>query len=271
MEAVARLASEIALTCGRLLRDVHEDGQQWLMAVSDDTSIRKRGDRLLGEVARAASYLERLTAHGDEQTSALKPVELNRVLRDLKPVLKHVAGDDVELELSKTSSALNVDMKADRVERLLVNLASYGRERMPGGGRLRIELDTVVVDQKFIADHPNVRRGHHALITVTAMRREMGAAGMLQINATEPSSNDVVPERPGVDLGALQELLQECGGHLWLTVEPPGNMVVKLRLPLRVWDDRPQPTASETVSSRKRGMAETPTGQKRVMSRWFRH
>src|SRR6185369_124203 len=89
MEAVGRLASEIAITCGRLLRDVHEDGQQWLMAVSDDTAIRKRGDRLLGEVARAASYLERLTAHGDEQTSALKPVELNRVLRDLKPVLKH--------------------------------------------------------------------------------------------------------------------------------------------------------------------------------------
>ena len=196
---------------------------------------------------------------------------MNRVLRDLKPVLKHVAGDDVELELSKTSSALNVDMKADRVERLLVNLASYGRERMPGGGRLRIELDTVVVDQKFIADHPNVRRGHHALITVTAMRRETAAAGTLQINATEPSSNDVVPERTGVDLGALQELLQECGGHLWLTVEPPGNMVVKLRLPLRVWDDRPQPTASDTVTSRKRGMAETPTGQKRVMSRWFRH
>ena len=271
MEAVARLASEIALTCGRLLRDVHEDGQQWLMGVSDDTAIRKRGDRLLGEVARAASYLERLTAHGDEQTSALKPVELNRVLRDLKPVLKHVAGDDVELELSKTSSALNVDMKADRVERLLVNLASYGRERMPGGGRLRIELDTVVVDQKFIADHPNVRRGHHALITVTAIRREMAGAGTLQIHATEPSSNNVVSERPGVDLGALQELLQECGGHLWLTVEPPGNMVVKLRLPLRVWDDRPQPTTSDALTSRKRGIADAPTGHKRAMSRWFRH
>src|SRR5262249_50175161 len=171
MEAVARLASEIAITCGRLLGDVHHDGQQWLMEVSDDSAVRKQGERLLGEVARAASYLARLAAHGDEQTNALKAVELNRVLRDLKPVLKHVAGDDVELDLSKTSSALNVDMKADRVERLLVNLASYGRERMPSGGRLKIELATVVVDQKFIADHPNVKRGHHALITVTTVRR----------------------------------------------------------------------------------------------------
>jgi hypothetical protein len=229
------------------------------MAVSADTTIRKRGERLLGEVTRAASYLERLAAHGDEQANALKPVELNKVLRDLKPVLKHVAGDDVDLELSKTSSALNVDMKADRVERLLVNLASYGRERMPDGGRLKIEVATVVVDQKFIADHPNVRQGHHALITVTAMRRDMTAAETLH-TGTKPTANEVIAHKPGVDLGALQELLQECGGHLWLTVEPPGNMVVKIRLPLRVWDDRPHSTTSDT-----------PTSRKRVMPRWFRH
>jgi chromosome segregation ATPase len=249
MAAVGGLASETAVTCGRLLRDVREDGQQWLLAVSDDSALRKRGERLLGEVARAASYLERLAAHGDEQASALKPVELNRVLRDLKPVLKHVAGDDVHLELAKISSPLNVDMKADRVERLFVNLASYGRERMPGGGRLRIELATVVVDQKFIAEHPNVRRGHHALITVTAMRRDL----------PDQTSSAIASEKPGVDLGALQELLQECGGHLWLTVDPPGNMVVKLRLPLRVWEDRPHSTTSDT-----------PTGPKRAMARWFR-
>src|SRR4029453_8815240 len=226
---------------------------------SDDTALRKRGERLLGEVARAASYLERLAAHGDEQASALKPVELNRVLRDLKPVLKHVAGDDVDLELSKKSCPLNGDMKADRVERLLVNLASYGRERMPVGGRLRIELATVVVDQKFIADHPNVRRGHHALITVTAMRREMRAPGTLHTSAAEATAREVTLEKPGVDLGALQELLQECGGHLWLTADPPGNMVVKIRLPLRVWDDRPPSKTSD------------PPTRKRVMTRWFRH
>src|SRR4029079_7244560 len=121
---------------------------------------------------------------------------------------------------------------------------------MPVGGRLRIELATVVVDQKFIADHPNVRRGHHALITATAMRRETPG---------RPSS-EVGLEKPGVDLGALQELLQECGGHLWLTVDPPGNMVVKLRLPLRVWDDRPHSSTSDT-----------PTTRKSVMGRLFRH
>src|SRR4030095_10215118 len=133
-------------------------------------------------------------------------------------------------------------------------------ERMPGGGRLKIELATVVVDQKFIADHPNVRRGHHALITVTAMTRAAPPKQSPHSGASEPTPNEVVSEKPGVDLGALQELLQECGGHLWLKADPPGNLVVKIRLPFRVWDDRPHPSASDS-----------PANRKRVMARWFRH
>jgi hypothetical protein len=262
LEAVGRVASEIAVTCDKLLRDVHNDGQQFLKAVSGTPRLQQRGEMLLDEVARAAGYLQRLAAYGDEQASALKPVELNRVLRDLKPVLKHVAGDDVELEVSKISSPLNVDMKADHVERLFVNLAGYGRERMPFGGQLRIELATVVVDQNFIAHYPNVRQGPHALITVTEARRDKLAEGLLQLRngATASTPDGVATDKPGVDLGALQELIQECGGHLWMTVEPPGNMVVEIRLPLRVWDDPDHQTSSDTPGSRMG-----------VMARWFRH
>jgi hypothetical protein len=262
MEAVGRVASESAVTCGKLLRDVHNDGQQFLRAVSGDSRLRQRGEMLLDEIARAAGYLQRLAAYGDEQASALEPVDLKRVLRDLRPVLKHVAGDDVELEVSKISSPLNVEMRADHVERLFVNLAGYGRERMPFGGQLRIELATVVVDQKFIEHYPNVRQGPHALITVTEARRAMPAEGPLQLRdgAPESAPDGVASEKPGVDLGTLQELIQECGGHLWMTVEPPGNMVVEIRLPLRTWDEPAHQTTPDA-----------PSGRGGVMARWFRH
>jgi PAS domain S-box-containing protein len=258
IEAVGRVASEIAVSCDKLLRDVYEDGQQLLSAVNGDKRFRQRGENLLDDVMRAASYLQRLAVYGDEQTSALKPVDLNRVLRDLKPVLKHVAGDDVELEISKISSPLHVDVNVDRIERLLVNLASYGHERMPIGGRLKIDLATVVVDQEFIANYPNVRQGPHALITVTEVRRAVPAEGSVQRRngTTESARDQVASERPsGVDLGALQELIQACGGHLWMRVEPPGNMVVEIRLPLRVWDDATRESTSNAGS---------------VMARWLR-
>ena len=170
MEAVGRLATEVAGTCDNVLRDVSQDAQQWLATIDSDTALRHEGERLLHEVTRAAGFLRQLAVYGKKQATALEPIDVNRVLRDLEPVLKRVAGDDIELVMPKTSSPVNVDVEAERVERVLVNVASYGRERMPFGGRLLIELATVVVGSKFVAKYPNVRPGDHALITVTEVR-----------------------------------------------------------------------------------------------------
>ncbi|MGH9241821.1 MAG: hypothetical protein ACRD3G_27565, partial [Vicinamibacterales bacterium] len=231
MEAVGRVASEIAMTCEKLLQDVYREAQRLLTTITGGGGPRDHAATLLDDVTLAGSILHQLVAYGDEQTAALAPVDVNGILRDLQPVLKQVAGDAITLDLRKHSSPVNVDVNAERVERLLVNVASYGRQRMPHGGRLRIELSTVVVDGKFIAQHPNVRQGPHALITVTEVARP-ATEGQLSDHAdrTEPA---LASGRPRVELGALQELIAECGGHLWITAEPGGSMVVKMRLPLR--------------------------------------
>jgi nitrogen-specific signal transduction histidine kinase len=235
MESVGRLASEIAVTCEKLLSDVYRDARR-LLTTMTDAEAPQRSEALLDEVTRVGSFLHQLVAYGHEQAAALAPVDLNRVLRHLEPVLRQVAGDSVTLELRKASSPVNVDANAERVERLLVNVASYGRERMPSGGRLQIELSTVVVDGKFIAQHPNVRQGPHALITVTEVPRP--AAQDLVSDDDSQTDARPAPNRPGVDLGVLQELISDCGGHLWITAEPGGSMVVKMRLPLRAaWAD----------------------------------
>jgi hypothetical protein len=239
MEAVARLASEVAVTCSNLLRDVRHNTQEWLKTVGGDAAVRQQGEMVLSDVARAAGFLRQLAVYGDEQASALVPVDLNKVLRDLAPVLNRLAGDDVEIELPKTSASFKVDVKTPRVERLLVTLASYGRQRMPSGGRLRIELATVDLDQNFVEKYPNVRQGRHALMTVTEIRRAPRADDNLQIrgNATATGLESSSSDKPGVDLGVLQELIRECSGHLWMTIEPPGNMVAKIHLPLRTSDE----------------------------------
>lgn len=232
MESVGRLAREIAVTCGKQLRDVYRDAQRLLPMTG--TGAPHRSERLLDEVTRVGGLLSQLVSYGQEQAAALAPVDVNRIVGHLEPVLQQVAGDAVTLELRKGSSPVYVDVTAERVERLLVNVASYGHERMPHGGRLRIELSTVVVDGKFIAQHPNVRQGPHALITMIEVP---GPAPEREVSE-QAGKPDVrfAAARPGVDLGVLQELIAECGGHLWITAEPGGSMVVKMRLPLRaVW------------------------------------
>ena len=195
--------------------------------------MRHEGERLLHEVTRAAGFLRQLAVYGKKQATALEPIDVNRVLRDLEPVLKRVAGDDIELVLPKTSSPVNVDVEAERVERVLVNVASYGRERMPFGGRLLIELATVVVGSTFVAKYPNVRPGDHALITVTEVSGGLRSEFPIGARKAPAGANAIgsVSDRPGVDLGVLQGLIGDCGGHLWIKAEPTGDMVLKMHLP----------------------------------------
>ncbi len=233
MEAVGRLASEVAATCDNLLRDVRQDGQTWLAAISDDSPMRQQGELLLNDVTRAASFLRQLDVYSKTQSDSSEPVDLGRVLRNLTPVLRRVAGDDIEFLLPKSSSSLTVDVELERVERILVNVAAYGRERMPFGGRLTFELAKVTVGSESVATHPDVRPGPHVLITVTAVRYAVWSDASRTLPRLSPAANpsDSSSDRPGVDLGAMQTLIRGCGGRLWLAAEPPGDMVLKIHLP----------------------------------------
>jgi hypothetical protein len=133
---------------------------------------------------------------------------------------------------------------------------------MPHGGRLKIEIGTAVVDRKFIAKYPNVRPGPHALITVTEVNgvQRSDAANGLAGDGSDASVNRPASDKPGVDLGVLLGLIGDCGGHLWMSADPPGNMVLKIHLP-RPTSDRPTETPSAVTRAEK--------GRSRV--KWFGH
>jgi nitrogen-specific signal transduction histidine kinase len=244
MEAVGRLASEVAVTCDALLSDVALGAHEWLARVGSDEAMRRPAEHVLTDVMRAASFLRQLGVYGHEQVRALEPVSAQRVLRDLAPVLKRLVGDQIKLVLPKSAGSFNVDVEAERLERILINVAGYARERMPSGGQVRIDLATTAVGRRFVARYSNVRPGDHVLVTVT----ELPAAGELH-GASGRSSRS--SDKPGVDLGVLVDLIASCGGHLWLEAQPAGNMVVKIHLP------KP-PAASATENRAGR------------LSRWFR-
>jgi PAS domain S-box-containing protein len=257
MEAVGRLASEVATTCDSLLRDVTQRCQHWLAAVASDAALRYQGELLLDDVTRAAGLLQQLTAYSNKQASAVQPVSVNRVLRDLAPVLKRVAGDEVEFVLPKTSPQVNVDVEPERLERVLVNVASVARQRMPHGGQLKIDLASVEVDHQFVSKYPDVRPGAHALITVTEVKSAAQSTAALEL-ASGTAGADARRSgsgKTGVDFGALFGLVKNSGGHLWMKAEPAGNMLLKIHLPQPASGDRTRPALPIERADRRPAIA----------------
>jgi len=259
MEAVARFGSEIAATCDKVLHDVAHDGRQWL-AMIDSNAVRRQGELLLDEVTRAAGLLQQLAVYGAEQKNAAALVDVKEVLRDLEPVLKRVAGDNIEFVMPKASTPHNLDVEAERVERILVNVAAHGRARMPNGGQLMFEVGSVVVDRTFVTKHPNVRPGDHVLLTVTEAKGAARARWPRALRKRSSSANvpAAATDPPGLDLGGLQALVSDCGGHLWMMAEPRGDMVLKIHLPRRALD-RHDPPAPPKRSGPGRWLSRLPS------------
>ena len=265
MEAVGRLASEVAVTCDLVLRNVTDGGRAWLAAVDNHPELRQRGEMLLGEVTRAAGFLRDFSVYGKKQMSALEQVSVQQMIRNLAPVLKRVAGHDIEWVLPKVSRPVYVDVDSEQVERLLVNVASYARQRIPHSGEVRIDVASTVLGHDFIAKYPNVRPGAHALITIAEVRRERPAQRGADVDAASLATIGAPPAtsvRTGVDLGALLALLGDCGGHLWIAAEQSGNMTLKIHLPRRT---------SADLGVAAKPVPPTRTQRVRQLAGWFRH
>jgi PAS domain-containing protein len=238
MEAVGRLAAEVALTCGDLLRQVNEDGLKWVTKL-DDPALRQSGERMLGEVTRAAGFLKQLSDYGDEQASALEPTDLHQILHDLEPILQELAGDQVQVVVperpSQDVARFNLDLKTERVERLLINVAGYSRARMPSGGKMIFDVSPTVIEKDATDTDPNARGGPHVLLTVTEGKTADRRAGLFGLLYRLTQKEDEAPttDGPVVDFGTLQSLVHECGGYLWMEADPPGDMTIKIHLPLR--------------------------------------
>jgi hypothetical protein len=114
---------------------------------------------------------------------------------------------------------------------------------MPAGGRLKIDLDTASLDGGFVAEHPGVRPGGHVLITVTEERDPSAEETAPATSAAESGA------RPGVDVGVLVRLVGEAGGHVWMTAEPTGTMVLKIHLPQDLRDIAMTPQAAAPSDS----------------------
>jgi signal transduction histidine kinase len=240
MEAVGRMAAEVALTCVNSLRDATEHGSRLIAMVEDGGEARRSGQQMIREVDRVATSLRQLAEYADDQATNLEPVYLHQVLEDLEPILQELAGDDVQVVLPERPPRevppFNVDLTAQRVERLLVNLARYSRARIPAGGRMIFDVASTTVDGQFLAKYPNIRQGPHVLLTVTEARDGNGLVpnrGAQTSTAKDNESGTSVSGTAGVDLSALHGLVGRWGGHLWIDTDTTDGLKIKVQLPLR--------------------------------------
>src|SRR5262249_38493573 len=93
---------------------------------------------LAGE--RGRSLTQHLLAVASRQVVEAEPLDLDRVVADLAPVLRSLVGEHVEVAVARAARPAFVRAAVPQIEQVLLNVVANARDALPRGGRVEIAV-----------------------------------------------------------------------------------------------------------------------------------
>jgi two-component system cell cycle sensor histidine kinase/response regulator CckA len=166
MEAVGRLAGGVAHDFNNLLTVISGYAEVILANLSLDHPLHEKGRAIQQAADRATTLTRQLLAFSRKQLLELKIVDVNAIVQDMERLLRPLIGETVELSTALATDAAHTRADAGQLEQVLMNLVVNAKDAMPGGGKLSIQTENLIVDENHRRGQTFIRPGHYVLLTV---------------------------------------------------------------------------------------------------------
>jgi signal transduction histidine kinase len=231
MEAVGTLARGIAHDFNNILSTV----RGWIYMLEkkcpDQSALLHYTDQIHNSLNKAKNLIGSLIAFSRIQTIQMKVIDLNSLIRKLKPMLAAITGEDNEVTLSLADEGLFISADAVQVEQVLMNLCTNARDAMPDGGVLTIRTEPAIIDVGRTGISGPARSGRYALLSV----RDTGAgiAGEIREKVFEPFfSTKEVGRGTGLGLAIVYGIIEQHKGFIDVESERGQGTTFRIYLPL---------------------------------------
>ncbi|MFN3689694.1 MAG: PAS domain S-box protein, partial [Fimbriimonadales bacterium] len=143
MESIGRLAGGIAHDFNNLLTAIIGFAELAQGRLPEDHPVQSDLRRIVEASERAAKLVRQLLGFARKQLTQPQPTEINRVIHDLLPLLKHSLGETIQVRLRLTDADTTVMIDPSQLEQILLNLAINARDAMQskGGGVLMLATE----------------------------------------------------------------------------------------------------------------------------------
>ncbi len=166
MEAVGRLAGGVAHDFNNLLTVISGYAEVILANLSLDHPLHEKGRAIQQAADRATTLTRQLLAFSRKQLLELKIVDVNAIVQDMERLLRPLIGESIEFTATLTPEAAHTRADAGQLEQVLMNLVVNAKDAMPGGGKLSIQTENLVVDENHRRGQTFIRPGNYVLLTV---------------------------------------------------------------------------------------------------------
>ena len=181
-------------------------------------------------IERANAISQRLLMSARPRLAREAVVDPRQVLADIKDLILHAAGSDVEVRFTLECQDCHILCDPDQLETTVLNLTRNARDSMPTGGTLTISVEGVTIHEDDFAFQEEIKAGHFVCIVVADTG--CGMNDVIKARALEPFfSTKPVGRGTGLGLSQTHDFMRLSSGVVQIESAPKSGTNVRLRFP----------------------------------------
>ncbi len=251
MESIGRLAGGVAHDFNNLLTAILGYNELAAEEADPDSSLALYLENIRKAAERAANLTQQLLAFARKQILEPKVVSLNDLMLEVDTLLRRLIGEDIELLTLPAPDLWPVRVDPGQMEQVMLNLAVNARDAMPGGGKLTIETQNVVLDAEEAQRHADLMPGEYVLLAI----RDTGEGMTEEVKARlfEPFFTTKGPGKgTGLGLATCYGIVKQNDGHIRIESELGQGTTFRIYLP-RVETPLDTAVAQDSLTNLPRG------------------
>ena len=243
-EAVGRLAGGVAHDFNNLLTAIIGHARLAMEGMSPGDPVWGRLDGIYWAGKRAAFLTGQLLAFSSRQMLQKTVRDLNEMVRDQAGMLERLVGETVSVALDLHDDLPPVELDANHMAQVLLNLIVNAREAMPEDGEVTLATEQLTVSKRARATMPDSRPGEFIRLTVKDTGTGMDSKTLSMIFEPFFSTKE---GGTGMGLPMVHGLIRQHGGWLHVTSTPGRGSSFHIYLPA---SDREAPEPLEDTGQR---------------------
>jgi len=194
---------------------------------ADNPAIRRFAASIQLAARRGAEITQKLLAFSGRQMVKPEIVNLNRRLREFKPLLDRAASEAVEVDLDLDAGLHPVRLDPGQFEAAVLNLVGNARDAMKDGGRIVISTRNIRLGGGQAAE---LLPGAYVRVAVTDTGTGMDAATAARVFEPFFTTKDI-GKGTGLGLSQVYGFARQARGDVRITSAPGMGTTVELLLP----------------------------------------
>ncbi len=230
MEAIGQLTSGVAHDFNNILTVVIANIEMLALRLSD-AADRELANEAFDAARDGAKLASQLLAFGRRQPLNSEATDVCALVTNFAKLLHRTLGENVDLRIVVPPDPQMAMVDSSQLQNALLNLTINGKDAMPRGGQLTIEVSPARLDADYAQSYSEVRAGRYVLITVsdsgTGMSEEVRRRAFDPFFTTKPTGAGT-----GLGLSMVYGFVKQSGGHIQIYSEIGRGTDVRVFLPL---------------------------------------